>query len=247
MRAARGFAQLLASDGLLDHTASLRADLFGSLAATGPGHGTDKAILLGPGRRLTGDGRRRQRIPCREPHPPGSLAPTAGIPRDRLRPRDPPRPQPPQPAPRHPNGMRLTAFDRSGSPLRENTYYSIGGGFVIDEKTAAADLVPDDTAPPHSFRSGADLLRLTAETDLSLSALMLERETAWRPQPQTHQGPLRIWTVCATASTGDSPATESSPAAWQSAAAPQPPHTPCALRTRSGNGRWSGPPCTRWR
>jgi L-serine dehydratase len=103
-----------------------------------------------------------------------------------------------QTLPFHPNGLRFTAFaggaDRA--VLRERTYYSVGGGFVVDEAAAGADRVaPDDTVVPHPFASGDELLRRCAETGMSISGVMLANETAWRPVEDVRAGLLRIWDV----------------------------------------------------
>ncbi len=98
--------------------------------------------------------------------------------------------------PYHANGMMLFAYDAAGLPLLEKTYYSVGGGFVVDEDAIGADrIVPDDTILRHPFRTGEELLRRTNETGLSISALMLENELAWRTEPEIRAGLLEIWHV----------------------------------------------------
>jgi L-serine dehydratase len=99
-----------------------------------------------------------------------------------------------QTLPGHPNGMRFTAYDAEDQPLTARVYYSVGGGFVVDEQAAAQDRIVEDRTPlPHPFTSGAELLSQCTETGLSISALMLENETAWRSEAEIRAGLLRIW------------------------------------------------------
>ncbi|HEX5975458.1 MAG TPA: serine dehydratase beta chain, partial [Rubrobacteraceae bacterium] len=133
MRAARRFVQRLESEGTLGITARVKADLYGSLAMTGKGHGTDKAVLIGlegespelvdpdhiPKRveeiRSTG----RIRVLGRRELPFEEKADLVFNRKELL--------------PLHSNGMRFTAFDAEGQPVEERVYYSIGGGFVVNE------------------------------------------------------------------------------------------------------------------
>ena len=196
MRAARMFARRLKSESVLAQTAAVRAELFGSLGATGHGHGTPKAVLLG----LEGNSPRTVDIVQADV----DVARIKAAKRLRLlgaqeidfdvdsqlvlhRRRS---------LPYHANGMTLCAYDAAGLPLLEKTYYSVGGGFVVDEDAIGADRVkPDDTVLRYPFRTGADLLRLAAETGLSVSSLMLENEKAWRGEEEIRAGLLEIWRV----------------------------------------------------
>src|SRR5215468_8451503 len=138
MRAARTFAADLRDSGLLPRTAAVRAELFGSLGATGRGHGSDKAVILG----LMGETPEGVDVAAidavRESvRRSGRLVLLGGreiafrdgehlvFLRQRL--------------PFHPNGMRFTALDDAGQPLRTRVYYSVGGGFVVDEHAAAGE------------------------------------------------------------------------------------------------------------
>ena len=100
--------------------------------------------------------------------------------------------------PYHPNGMTFTAFDADGTVLLESTYYSIGGGFIV-----AADaeghpvVVPDPTAVPYDFRTGAELMAHCAATGLRISDVMLANECARRSETDVRTGLLRIWQVMA--------------------------------------------------
>ncbi|MFE2373466.1 L-serine ammonia-lyase [Streptomyces sp. NPDC059398] len=196
MRAARMFAARLKNEGLLAHTGSVRAELFGSLGATGHGHGTPKAVLLG----LEGESprtvdvehaderieqiRTSGRISILGAHEIGFDYDADLILHRR------------KALPYHANGMTVFAYDTEGAPLLEKTYYSVGGGFVVDEDAVGEDrIVLDDTVLKHPFRTGDELLRLTRETGLSISALMLENEKAWRTEAEIRAGLLDIWGV----------------------------------------------------
>ena len=195
MRAAWRFADGLQRDELLAATASLRVELYGSLGATGKGHGSDKAVLLGlegeqpesvdtdsiPARLATIRERGELQLLGRHPIPFDSKAQLAFIRR---------------PLPFHPNGMVFRAFDAAGLQLRSREYYSVGGGFVVDEQAAGSDrIVEDATALAYPFHSAAELLDHCAAQDMSISQLMLANEAVWRPEAETRDGLLRIWQV----------------------------------------------------
>jgi L-serine dehydratase len=182
MRAACRFAQGLADRGMLGQVERVQVELFGSLALTGLGHATDRAILLG----LAG-------------YEPASIDPfaiestVAGIraskkielggartvvfdeTRDLLFRRDVM--FPPGAEMQHPNGLRLTAFDAAGSGLTQRTFFSIGGGFIVEDG-AAQDSQKTSTSVPFPFHTAADLLTTAQANELSISQLMLENECA---------------------------------------------------------------------
>jgi L-serine dehydratase len=195
MRAARTFALGLKADGLLTHTTRVRVELFGSLGATGHGHGSDRAIMLG----LEGETpedvdvslvatrvaqvKQAGRLSLLGSHEIDFGEDDLVLHRR-------------QSLPFHPNGMKFFAYAATGDVVRERTYYSVGGGFVVDEEAAGADRIkPDDTVLPYPFTTGAELCRLCNEHGLSISQLMLENEKVWRPEGQVRQGLLRIWSV----------------------------------------------------
>lgn len=197
MRAARMFARRLKNEGLLAHTAAIRAELYGSLGATGHGHGTPKAVLLG----LEGNSPRTVDVESADEQVERikadgriNLLGAHEIPFDFdadliLHRR--------KALPYHANGMTIFAYDSEGALVLEKTYYSVGGGFVVDEDAVAGEnpIVPDDTVLKHPFRTGDELLRLAQETGLSISALMLENEKAWRTEDEIRTGLLEIWRV----------------------------------------------------
>jgi L-serine dehydratase len=195
MRAARQFALRLQQSGQLLSTASLRIELFGSLGATGKGHGSDKAILLGlegeePDQvpmdtidaRLTAI-RTSNRINLLGIHP------IEFIEKENLLFRR-------QALPYHPNGMRFTAFDSKTDELLSKVYYSVGGGFVVDENATGAERIKEDETPlPYGFDSGTQLLTLCHQQHLSISQIMLENEKFWRSEAEIRAGLLKIWAV----------------------------------------------------
>lgn len=201
MRASRMFVGRLKKDGLLAQTASVRAELFGSLGATGHGHGTPKAVLLGlegnephtvdvetadaEVQRITATRRLRLlRTDLGDAHEITFDADSQLLLHRR------------RSLPYHANGMTLFAYAAEGLPLLEKTYYSVCGGFVVDEDAIGEDRIKlDDTVLKHSFRTGDELLRLARETGLSVSALMLENEKAWRTEAEIREGLLEIWRV----------------------------------------------------
>jgi L-serine dehydratase len=196
MRAARMFARRLRNEELLDSVASVRAELYGSLGATGHGHGTPKAVLLG----LEGDSPRTVDVETADERV--ETIRTSGRLRllgeheiafsyddDMVLHRR-------KALPYHANGMTLWAYDAEGTEVLTKTYYSVGGGFVVDEDAVGADrIVLDDTVLKYPFRTGDELLRLAKETGLSISALMLENERAWRDEDEIREGLLEIWRV----------------------------------------------------
>jgi L-serine dehydratase len=194
MRAAHTFVAGLKADGLLSETARVSAELFGSLGATGHGHGSDRAVLLG----LAGEDpetvdtdtigerveavRSTGRLALLGSHDIAfSVDTDLTLHRRRA-------------LPFHPNGMTFAAFTASGAPLRERTYYSVGGGFVVDETATGADrIVPDPTPVPHPFRTAAELLGHTEATGLPISQVMLANELSWRSETDVRTRLAHIW------------------------------------------------------
>ncbi|MCE2944127.1 MAG: L-serine ammonia-lyase [Lysobacteraceae bacterium] len=195
MRAAARFLERwLQEPGQLGGVARLRAELYGSLALTGRGHGTDKAVLMGF------EGHWPDRI---DPDViPGSLERIRGTKRIRLMGTheiafDEKRDlvfNKREKLPYHTNGMRFTAFDAEGAVIATRDYYSVGGGFVVNTDEAAEDrIVADTTELPHPFHSGDELLARCRESGLSIAQLMFENEKVWRPEAEIREGLDRIW------------------------------------------------------
>ncbi len=204
MRAARLFAARLAHEGRLDRTARVQAQLYGSLGATGKGHGSDKAVLLG----LAGH----------EPDTvdvdtvPALLAAIRGSGRLALLGRhevafaekDDLKFYRRETLPFHANGMRFVAFDAAGAEVAQRVYYSVGGGFVVSDEVAADGakhkvIAPDTTVLPHPFHSGQELLQRCREiggsSPGSIAEVMRRNERHWRSDAEIDAGLLRIWRV----------------------------------------------------
>ena len=199
MRAARLFVHGLATAGQLPAVTRVHVGLYGSLGATGRGHGSDKAVLLGlcghepesvpiesvePTVRTI---REQGRIPLMGVHT------IAWADRDDLTLHR-------QALPLHANGMRLTAWDAAGAVLAERTFYSVGGGFVVSEEVMADGqrqkvIAPDATALPIPFRTGDELLQRCRTHGLSIAGVMRSNERHWRNDEEVRTGLLRIWDV----------------------------------------------------
>ncbi len=196
MRAAREFALGLQDADLLDNCARLQADLYGSLGATGAGHGSPKAIILG----LEGETpehvdvdsiadrvttvRNQSRLKIL-----GEKEIEFSYRDDLVMHRD-------EALPYHANGMRFSAFDASGEGIYSKVFYSVGGGFVVDETAAGGDvLVEDPTVLPWPFTTAKALLEQCKTSGLSISTLMMENEKAWRAEAEVRVGLLELWRV----------------------------------------------------
>jgi L-serine dehydratase len=195
MRAAREFVLGLQRDGLLAQTEQIAVRLYGSLALTGAGHGTDRAVLAGlegaepetvdPDsidpllQRIRSTGRIKllgqHEIAFDEPMQ------LLFMYHERL--------------PRHSNGMRFTALADGKRVLREDDYYSVGGGFVVRGDETEAHETAAHKAPPYPFNSGAELLALCREHGLELFELMLANERTWAPDAEVRKKILHLWEV----------------------------------------------------
>jgi L-serine dehydratase len=196
MKAACTFLRRLQQQELLANTARIQVTLFGSLAHTGRGHGTDKAVMLG----LQGE------MP--DSIDPDAMEPMLAKIRERQQIDLPDGPviafKPDQDLkfnkrqllPHHTNGMRFEAFDSNGDPLVQREYYSVGGGFVVNQDRAAEDrIVADETPLPFPFSSADELLALCERERQSIAGLMLRNEQTWRSADEVHRGLLRIWSA----------------------------------------------------
>ncbi len=206
MRAAGMFARGLRDDGLLPEVDTVRVALYGSLGLTGPGHGSDKAVLLG----LEGEEPATvdvDAIPARleaikrngtirllgEHEIPFTLGQNLEFNRRKK-------------LGFHPNGMRFTAFGKTGEAIRERAYYSVGGGFVAneqDEKQASADEASpgeDEGSQgpdvPYPFTTGEELLAHTSASGLPISGVMMANEQALGRTPaEIRAGLAELWQV----------------------------------------------------
>jgi L-serine dehydratase len=201
MRAAHLFATGLRDDGLLARVGRVRVELFGSLGATGHGHGSVKAVVLG----LEGEapettdpraaeGRVEQLRADRRLRLAGdhevSCDPDDDIVLHRKR-----------SLPFHSNGMRFTAWASAEpaddeEPLRTREYYSVGGGFVLDEdEVGEGVIVPDHTPVRYPFTTGEELLAHCEESGLPISGVMLANELSWRTEAEIREQLLHLWDV----------------------------------------------------
>ncbi|MEQ8263594.1 L-serine ammonia-lyase [Pseudohaliea sp.] len=196
MHAARRFAEALAEAGVLERTAKVVAHLYGSLGATGAGHGSPKAIILG----LEGETPESvdvDAIPARieRAREAGELT-LLGRHAIGFSYRDDLQMHRSESLPYHSNGMRFEAFDDDGAALLERVFYSVGGGFVVDESAAESGfVVADETVLPYPFDSAEQLLAHCRESGLSISSLMLENEKTWRSESEIREGLLHLWQV----------------------------------------------------
>ncbi|ORA36425.1 L-serine ammonia-lyase [Mycobacterium aquaticum] len=195
MRAAATFVAELRERGILDRVTAVCSELYGSLAATGRGHGTVSAVVLG----LEGADPEtidpdmiERRFTTVESS--GRLQ-LAGVHEVQFSVTGDVLLHLGQRLPYHSNGMRFTASDEHGEVLLLREYYSVGGGFVVSADDAGADVVTDAAVPPHEFASGRQLLAICAETGLSVSELTLANEMAWRSEAEVFSGLLHIWAV----------------------------------------------------
>ena len=196
MRAAGMFVGSLAAGGLAERVARMRVELFGSLGATGHGHGSVKAVVLG----LSGE-----QPESVDPVAAGSLAAKVAetgrlrLPGSREIAFDPGEDivlHRRKRLPFHSNAMRFAAADDHGREIAVRTYYSVGGGFVLGEdETGAQRIVPDSTPVPYPFLTGAQLLAHTQRTGLPISGVMMANELAWRDEAGVRAGLLAIWQV----------------------------------------------------
>jgi L-serine dehydratase len=195
MRAAARFVQRWLHDTrLIEKTTRIQIELFGSLALTGRGHGTDKAILMGL-----------------EGHWPNEINPDV-IPDALARIRSSKKIclmenseisfdekkdlifNKRQKLPFHSNGMRFTAFAVDGNALATRDYYSVGGGFVVNQDEAAENRIVADTTPlPYPFHSGDELLALCEKNKITIAQLMMENEKVWRSEDEIKTLLRQIW------------------------------------------------------
>ncbi len=183
MRAACRFAQELESRGALERVARVQVDLYGSLALTGLGHATDRAVLLG----LAGNEpasidpaaieatvaaiRQQRRIKLAGKRELGfDEAQDLLFHRDIM--------FPPGAKTQHPNGLRLTAFDAAAAVLDQRTFFSVGGGFIVEDGADAQAAAQGEKSVPYPFHSAAELLATAHQNGLTIAELMMANERA---------------------------------------------------------------------
>jgi L-serine dehydratase len=195
MRAAARFvARWIEEPGRLQEVVRLRAEVFGSLALTGRGHGTDKAVLMGleghmpnlidpdviPAALARIRGEKKLLL---SGHHPVAFDEKRDLVMNKR-----------QKLPFHTNGMRFTAFDANDEVIATRDYYSVGGGFVVNQDDAASDrIVADETPLPYPFHSGDELLAQSRDSGLSIAQLMFENEKSWRSEEEIKASLREIW------------------------------------------------------
>jgi len=195
MRAAARFVtRWLVEPGKLSQVARVRAEVFGSLALTGRGHGTDKAVLMG----LEGQFpnaidpdiippaleriRAEKKLRLNGTHQIAFDEKEDLVMNKREK------------LPYHTNGMRFSAFGADGTLLATRDYYSVGGGFVVNQDDASVDrIVADTTVLPYPFHSAEQLLAHAANAGLSIAQIMMANEQVWRTQAEIRNGLREIW------------------------------------------------------
>ncbi len=204
MRAAYRFVEKLKALQVLEDVARIQIDLYGSLALTGRGHGTDFAVIFGLAgwlpESIDPDAiplmlqaiRDAQRLSLGGVYP---IAFTEA--RDLIFHFQ-------EVLPHHANGLRLTALGENGQKWVSREYYSIGGGFVLDEAEIIKDQARSNEAPgesadgaqiPYPFDTADRLLEHCKNTGLSIAQVMMSNEKAWRSEPEIRAGLLKIWGV----------------------------------------------------
>ncbi|TVQ03188.1 MAG: L-serine ammonia-lyase [Planctomycetaceae bacterium] len=193
MRAARRFVEALRDAEAIERTDRLVVSLYGSLASTGHGHGTDRAILLGL-ERQTPESVPVDQIPAIlnrirgtkrvTPYPECSIAFDESSDLQFLH---------AETLSRHSNAMRFDALDAAGRCLLSKTYYSVGGGFIVDDQEEAVEDTAGIRQLPYAFRSGDEMLAMGRQSGLSVSRMTLENENTYRQAEETRARLLAVW------------------------------------------------------
>jgi L-serine dehydratase len=192
MRAAYRFVRQLSNRELLSSVARMRVELYGSLALTGHGHGTDRGLQLGllglqpdevdPAEidELISNICTRGQIKLLNHHAVRFEPEDLVFHKDAV-------------LPGHSNGMRFTAIDKNGTLLDSRIYYSVGGGFVTEEGDDGS--AAERTSVPYPFRSAEELLAMGEKDDLPIHLILLTNEMTWRSTEEIRGGILQIWNV----------------------------------------------------
>ena len=198
MKAAAMFAGRLREDGLLSRIARVEVRMYGSLGATGKGHGTDKAVMLGLEGLMpdtidpdTIEPRLKAMRAAGQLQLGGTQALAFSEKNDLTFLRR-------EALPYHSNGVKFVGYAADGSVLTERRYFSIGGGFVVSQEEADAPtdgpaIVSDPTTVRYPFSSGADLLAVCDANELSIAQVVRANELSWRSEAEIDAGLDRIW------------------------------------------------------
>jgi L-serine dehydratase len=197
MRAANLFLAECSKRSLWEKIQRVKADLYGSLALTGKGHGTDKAVLAGLAggkpetidpdtiAELLNDIRKNQRIVLNATHLIAFNEAT-----DLIFHYD-------QFLEKHANALTFTAFDQAGNMLHTHTFYSIGGGFVLDDINFEQDSLDQtpEVVVPYPFKTAAELMAHCETLGSDIAGVIMENEKTWRSETQIRESLLHIWHV----------------------------------------------------
>jgi L-serine dehydratase len=202
MKAAAMFVDRLRAEGLIDTVARVEVRMYGSLGATGKGHGTDKAVMLGLEGLMpdtidpdTIEPRLKAMRAAGKVQLGGTHAIAFSEKNDLTFLRR-------EALPYHSNGVKFVGFDAAGNVVSERRYFSVGGGFVVSQEEADAPtdgpvIVSDPTTVRYPFSSGDDLLAICAGTGLTIAQIMRVNEQSWRTDAEVDAGLDRIWAAMA--------------------------------------------------
>ncbi len=195
MRAGRAFVLQAEKMGHLQQATRIQIDLYGSLALTGKGHGTDLAVLLGvqgeapdlidPDRipSMMAEIRRNHQLDLNSQYP-IAFEESQDLIFHYL-----------DSLPYHPNGMRFSLFDATKTCLLSETYYSIGGGFIVNDQEIGQSKTQEKPPVPYPFSTGKELLKHCKATGFSIAKIMLENEKTWHTEAEIKAWALKIWSV----------------------------------------------------
>ena len=196
MIAARKFILNIERSNNLKKVTRVQSEMYGSLGATGRAHGTPKAIILGF------EGEQPEQVDAslitkriEKIYSKGQINllgkqvinynPEVDLKLYRRK-----------SLPFHPNGMIFSAFDENGKKLEQKTYYSVGGGFIVDDSNEHGNYIAeDDTAITYPYDTATELLEYCKRKSLKISDVMIKNESAWRPESETREGLLNLWSV----------------------------------------------------
>ncbi len=193
MRAAGRFVEELRAAGSFERTSRVTAELFGSLALTGIGHGTDRAVLAG----LEGETPEQvvpERMPARQLEIAAEHKLRLGGERNiSFDPKEHLLWRRREKLPLHTNGLRFTAYSEEDAVLLAREYYSVGGGFVVTPEELKSPKPQEEAAVPYPFTSAAELLKLCDQHNLAIWQIALANENALRPEAETRARLLEVW------------------------------------------------------
>ena len=196
MIAARKFILSIEESNQLKRVTRIKSEMYGSLGATGRAHGTPKAIILGL------EGEQPEKVDAtlitkriEKIYSAGRINLLGKYTINYNRKTDL-KLYRKKSLPFHPNGMIFSAFDESGEELVQKTYYSVGGGFVVDDSNENENYIAEDqTEITYPYDTAVELLEYCKTKSLKISDVMMENESAWRPENKTREGLLSLWSV----------------------------------------------------